>query len=429
MGVADEVRAAWGGAALRGLWARAREALEAGERTFRLELPDAQAQRAVGEVYGRPMLGHGTRISVSRLDDAVRGSRFGLGLPEVLEILHGRPVQRGGTTARDEHRERSGGTLRAALERRGLAQAAWAEPWIQWVHQYGRVDDAELARIAERAADVLAHLALAEPPQEWTSRSSLAARTGDAAELDNGTTLSRVVLRAAALAHGVDAPSNERERRALWERCGVTLDAVSATVLCWALPLVGADAWSRGVRQRTALGLPTHLTLLDLRTAPARLVEAGTDIAVCEHPRVLEAAVAEHLAHPVVCVAGLPSTAARMLLRRLVDDGARLHVHCDFDWPGVTIARTLLELRDARPWRMAAADYREALDRAAAQRTDLPNLVGSPVDTPWDPELPVLMSTAARAVEEETVLSVLLADLRKRTEADPPGSARPPKRP
>ncbi|MDA3648988.1 TIGR02679 family protein [Saccharopolyspora indica] len=414
VGVVDDVRAVWGVEALRGLWEQAREALESPKppATFRLELPDAEAQRLVGEVYGRPMMGLGTRINVSKLDDSVRGSRFGLGLAEVLEILHERPVVQREASSRDEQRERTIEPLRAALAEHGLAEAGWAAPWMQWIYQYGRVAADELPTIARRAAGVLSALALDRAPETWTSRGELAARVGGAHQLDNGTALSRVVLKAAALAHGVESPGNERERRALWERCGVTLDAVSATVLTWALPLVGDDSWSDGARRRSAIGLPTHLTHLDLRTAPARLVEPGTAVAVCENPRVLESAAEERIEHPVVCVSGHPTTVALALLDRLTADGATLHHHGDFDWAGIGITRSLWEHHRARPWRMSAGDYREALDHAAADRTDLPNLVGAPLETPWDPELAELMSTAARAVEEEVVLPGLLADLR-----------------
>ena len=61
---------------------------------------------------------------------------------------------------------------------------------------------------------------------------------------------------------------------------------------------------------------------------------------------------------------------------------------------------------------MSADDYRAALDHAAEHRTDLPNLIGSPVPTPWDPQLADLMANTARAVEEEQALEPLLTDLR-----------------
>nr|WP_246868295.1 TIGR02679 domain-containing protein [Saccharopolyspora sp. ASAGF58] len=101
MGVEDDVRAVWGVEPLRGLWAQAREALEAAKppATFRLELPDAETQRAVGELYGRPMWGQGTRISVSKLDEAVRRSRFALGLARSPRPGRGNPHRPAGTSS------------------------------------------------------------------------------------------------------------------------------------------------------------------------------------------------------------------------------------------------------------------------------------------------------------------------------------------
>lgn len=405
----EEIRTAWDTESLRGLWAKAREVLEAPEQppTFRLELPDETTREAVGTLYGRPMWGMGTRISVSKLDSQLR-EVSGNGLERVLEILHGRPVTRASSTPAEPQ---PADPVHSALSEHGIDEKHWSQPWIQWFHQFGRVAGNELDVIAGRAAAVLAEVALDRAPESWTSRAELATRHGDPHQLDDGTTLSRVVLRAMALAHEVEPPGNERDRRALWERCGVTLDAVSATVLCWALPLTASEL-SPMLRQRTSLGLPTHLTHLDLRLAPEQLVEAGTAVAVCENPRVLEAAAQERIEHPLVCLSGHPTTVAASLLDRLAASGAALHLHTDMDWTGVRIAGSLWANRGVRPWRMSAADYRESLNLASAERTDLATLVGSPVDTPWDPGLSELMSTAGRAIEEETVLPTLLSDLR-----------------
>ncbi|MYT18465.1 Protein of unknown function C-terminus (DUF2399) [Streptomyces sp. SceaMP-e96] len=54
----------------------------------------------------------------------------------------------------------------------------------------------------------------------------------------------------------------------------------------------------------------------------------------------------------------------------------------DFDWPGVTIAEQVLRL-GARPWRMSAADYLNAL--AELPTGCLASLTGDPVATLWDP--------------------------------------------
>ncbi|QGK72112.1 TIGR02679 family protein [Allosaccharopolyspora coralli] len=401
---------------MTGLWQQAREALEQPKpaATFRLALPDDDSRRAVGEVYGRPMTGLGTRLNVAKLDEAVR-ARFGLGLEEVLEILHGRPVTRASSPARqDERLERVASVLEAALAEHGLSGRPWTRPWIEWWNQYGRVAREDLELTARRAAGALAHVVL-DPeasPRSWIPRADLATQLDAPYQLDSGTALSRVVLKAIALAHGVEAPTREHDRHALWERVGVTSDGVSATVACWALPLVGADPWSRGVLDRTELGLPTHLTHRDLAAAPDTLVPPGSVIAVCENPRVLEAAVHEGIRHPLLCLSGRPSTVALQLLDRLAPNGARLRHHGDFDWPGVSILNGLWSHHQVRPWRMSAADYREELDRASQERLDLPPLIGTPVDTPWDPALRELMAGTGQAVDEEVTLVRLLDDLR-----------------
>lgn len=417
--VSEQVLAEWGGPELREFWASAREALESPRRAdrFSAALPDDATRAKVSEVYGRPLYAEHSRIMVSKLDKQLReNTRFGLGLAEVLEILHGRPVEpRAAESADSGPRDRTGELARAALAEHGLAGTAWAEPWISWLPQYGRVAEDVLERVLRQAAAALSRMRLdpaAPEPASYVPRAELAASAGGPHELDSGTTLSRVVLRAAATAHGVDSPGNERERWALWERCGVAADSVSATVPCWALPLLGEDEWSRNLVRRTEMGLPAHLTHADLALAPERLVEPGAVIAVCENPRVLEAAAQEGIRHPVIALSERPSTAALSLLARLRADGAELHHHGDFDWPGVALAARLRTERGVRPWRMAATDYREAVNLAAAERLDLPPLVGSPVDTPWDPDLAELMATASRAVDEEIVLPTLLADLR-----------------
>ena len=403
-----DVRADWGTAELAHLWERLREVLESADRptTFRLELPDDAARQAVGELYGRPMWGMGTRISVSKLDARVR-ELSGIGIEDVLEILHGRPV---GPAAEAESEPRAADPVLAALTEHGLDERPWAQQWVTWFHQFGRVAAADLDVVASRSAAVLAELALDRPAASYCSRAELAARHGDARQLDSGTTLARVVLKAAALAHDVEMPGGERDRRALWERCGVVLEAVSATALCWALPIAGPDLGQRA-RQRTELGLPEHVDHLDLRLLPEQLVEPGTVVAVCENPRVLEEAARRDVRHPLVCVDGAPSTAAASLLQRLVASGAVLRFHTDLDWSGMRIARSLAA-HGGLPWRMSAVDYRESLNLASAERLDLPTLVGEPVATPWDPDLAELMATAGRGVDEELVLDTLVDDLR-----------------
>src|SRR5699024_5728729 len=140
--------------------------------------------------------------------------------------------------------------------------------------------EADQEPVARQAAAVLAATA-GEPAQRgWTWRAELAARAGAADLLDEGTALSRVVLRGLAEAHGLAAPSSERERRAVWEHARVAADGISDPVLCWALPWESAET----AALRTGSGAPAHVTLADLRAAPDPLVAAGTTVAVCENP-------------------------------------------------------------------------------------------------------------------------------------------------
>jgi uncharacterized protein (TIGR02679 family) len=232
---------------------------------------------------------------------------------------------------------------------------------------------------------------------------------GDAHGLDDGRLAGALVLRAVAAAAGEPVPSSAAERRALWERAGVTTDQVSGTALVWGLRPPGPGRWAAMMRERAALGLVTHLTLQELRAVTGEpVVATGQRVFACENPQVLQAAARAGVAAPLVCFAGNPASAGLLLLGRLVDGGAQVTYHGDFDWPGVRIAARLLR-RGANPWRMSAGDY---LDAAAALPADARlTLSGTPVDTPWDAELAAAMRQHDLAVHEESLLPTLLADL------------------
>ena len=131
---------------------------------------------------------------------------------------------------------------------------------------------------------------------------------------------------------------------------------------------------------------------------------------ICENPSVV-AAAADRLgakARALVCVEGVPSTAALRLLKGLSDCGAELRFHLDFDWGGVRIGNVLLEhLPAAVPWRLSAGDY----ERSLAARRGVLELVGSPVDARWDLGLRGALSRHLLAILEEQVMSDLLEDL------------------
>jgi uncharacterized protein (TIGR02679 family) len=131
---------------------------------------------------------------------------------------------------------------------------------------------------------------------------------------------------------------------------------------------------------------------------------------VTENPAIV-AAAADQLTDrspTMVCLDGIPSTAALMVLDGLVGAGWAVLYHGDFDWRGLAIAGVLArKLPAAKPWRFRAPDYRRALARGLGTVA----LSGRMTSSPWDGELALAMREAGVAVYEEQVVSDLLADM------------------
>ncbi|MGX7825093.1 DUF2399 domain-containing protein [Actinokineospora sp. 24-640] len=376
------------------LWRQARKAVQRGQVKLGYKAPTPAAAAAVTALIGRTLeAGVGTTIPVADLDGSVR-SVFHRGLSDLLADVHGspaehRPDQPGVDAAR---REWTDDLLRDALASAGLSAAPWAAVWVDQVRRYAKIAPERLAEPAARAAAVLArlHLTSAHAPPTWLSRVGVAREAGDEHCLDPGRKAGALVLRAAALAHGVALPKSRRDETRLWERCGVT-DGAGDAVLVHGFP---------------GLTGPVHVPLRGLD----RLLGQTTvdTVWVCSRPRLVEAAADAGLRAPLVCLSGRLSPTARVLLSRLAESGD-LAVHADFDPAGLLVTGQVLAL-GATPWRMAADDYRAALDHARAQDIDLPALDGDPGPTPWDPTLPDAMR-AGWAVPEEVVTDLLLNDL------------------
>ncbi|GLZ40488.1 DUF2399 domain-containing protein [Actinokineospora sp. NBRC 105648] len=358
------------------LWKQARTAVARGQVRLGYKAPDAAAATAVSALLGRELTaGVGTTIAVTDLDARLRAV-FHCGLEDVLSA--GFVAQAvSGPAAADE-------VLHAAVA--GLP-VPWAAQWVDQVRRYAKIAPDRLAALAGTAVQILSriHLDPAGPPSSWVVRADLGP------DLDRGRRLGGVVLRGAALAHGLPLPRSAEEERRLWERCGVLVDGLSTTVLTWAFP---------GFDDRTAAGLPGHLTIRDA-------VPAGTVAVVCSSPRVLEEAIAAGVRHPIVCLSGHLNPVARHVLPRLT--GAR--VHCDFDAHGLLIAGQALALTNGTPWRMGADDYRSALELARRDELDLPPLGAEPGPAPWDPSLIEAMR-AGWAVPEHLVADLLVDDLK-----------------
>jgi hypothetical protein len=156
--------------------------------------------------------------------------------------------------------------------------------------------------------------------------------------------------------------------------------------------------------------VPFYVTLQQLIAMPVvPAVAAEPTVHVCENPAVLRRAAADlgPRSRPLICTEGQPSTAFHRLASAVTANDGRLRYHGDFDWPGIAIANSVIRRHHAIPWRLSAADYREAVREDA----DHVKLSGPPQPTPWDPALADAMAAAARAVYEESVADPLIADL------------------
>ncbi|WP_286051042.1 DUF2399 domain-containing protein [Actinomycetospora termitidis] len=351
-------------------------------------LPPAVRARLRELVPGRST----RRLDLAQLDRAL--DRHGADLLTLLVAAGCSPTGR--REARDADRDRrarrDGALVDAA--RASLGEQPWVTAWVEVVRP-GLPDD----EAARAAVDTVARvLAVAGEPGP-RSRAEVAAQAlGDAHELDRGTPSRRLVGQALACRSGRDRWDDP----ALWEDAGLPGDLVATPVLTWGLPLLGGGL-AAATRAATGAGAPSYLSTLNLRDLAVD-VPPGTVVLGVENPRLLEAAVQRGLDVPMLCTLGNPTTAPLTLIRALLEAGAEVRHHGDFDPAGVAITARLAQL-GVVPWHMTAADYRQALTPDLRRFTD-------PVPpTPWDPELQRAMTEHGRAVDEERVMDELLASI------------------
>ena len=377
------------------LWVAARRRLEQAGLTFGstpLLLRDlSTAERAavsglVGRRWARSAL---VRIDLTGLDGQLRLAR-GFGLVDLLEALDGPLHDR-----RGERREADATKLAgwaAAFEHAACSAHPGLDEWLGGLKRTGRL--ARLDTIDPFGALAAALEVVARLPSEPVQLAVLATRTtGDAHALDPDRPLGVLVGEA------LTAISGERDRRASFRAMGVELDAVSASVLTLGLrghPV--ADVASDE-------GEPLRLTWR--MVANASILSPAPRVSVCENPAVLEMAANElgSSCTPLVCTDGMPGGVVWTLLDRLRSSGVELRVHADFDVGGIRIVGAVIHRSGALPWRFDAAAYEAARSGASS------DLIGSVAPTPWDPALREAMVTHRRAVHEEAIIDVLLADL------------------
>lgn len=406
-GTGDPLPGWVGNPALAELWRRVRDRFEAGGlaaagRTV-VPLASREERHAVGELLGVPQTGARVSVDLSVLDQRLR-DRSGIGgLHDVLPLVTGGPVQDRPARRRAEAAAREG-PLELA---RTLVAQPWADEWVAGLRRSGLLTrQADAERLVRDAARVLSALVGSDRPAARPRVELAAALLGDAHALDQDRPLHQVVLRGLAAARGQPAPVTAEDRRILWAAYDVAPDLLSRACLVVGLAPDGTDPAARRLQLAAGAGDPVHLTEWDLRRTAAGSWSPAVPVLVCENPRVLEAVAERHgPRQPVVCTSGEPNTVVTAVLGRLVDAGAHLLYHGDFDWPGLTIANRLVDRYGVEPWLMSAGDY----ERSA--RPDAPALTGAPVESVWDAELGSAMRAFGRALHEESVLPELLGAL------------------
>ncbi|WP_037622844.1 TIGR02679 family protein [Streptomyces aureus] len=427
------VRGYLGDPSLTALWAAARRRLERNRLsptgTVQVQL-DTEGAKRLGGLLGTRLDPGLRRIQLGALDAALRASAAQCGLVSVVADLTGQPLQ--DRTSNKEAQQTAWTVLWQQLDGdltcAGLAHAGWIADWLEELRSTGILTRAgvEAATIAlssaVRTIATLTDTPLRPPPgngagvvKQWELSELAAHTTGDAHGLDEGRLTGVLVLKAIAAACTLASPDSAAGRRLLWERVGVSTDVLSGTIMVWRLAPPGPHPWAQMMRDRHDLALVTHLTLQELRAVPdVPLTPPGMTVHFCENPQVLQAAARYGLPGILICGSGNPSAVGWELLQRLTSGGADVGYHGDFDWPGVAIAERVIRA-GARPWRMHAADYLNALAKLPTDR--LTPLAGESVPTPWDPQLRTVMRRQGLAVHEEALLAELLGDLRTPVDA------------
>jgi uncharacterized protein (TIGR02679 family) len=381
---------------------------------LRLDAPtDAQRDALERLVGRRPTAAHSISVEVADLRRILARAGIADDLGALVEALRGSVVDRTAAAAAERQRW-------TAVHERLRAEAAELHPalggWADELAATGLLrrlagDPDTAAELGGQAVAVLARL-----PAGGVALSQLAATTlGDSHALDDDTSLSTLVLRGIEATTGL--PRRDRsaaERRAIWARTGVLLDELSAPALVAGLRPGGNGLLATTLRAHAGAGEPCRVTLRTLVRHAADWTDlSGQRVLVVENPTVV-AAVADRCgaATPsLVCTDGQPSGAVQTLLGQLVDAGAALAFHADFDAGGIRIGNLLGDRFGALPWRMGRADY-----EAAAESAGRP-LTSPPPEASWDARLRAAIANRGRAVHEEQLLVELTDELARTSSA------------
>lgn len=405
-----QLRATLGDPALARLLAALRRRAELGRPlSGALTLGDATPaeRQALDTLLGRPATrGDSLRVDLDFLAETLTDAGLCTSLREALEALGG-PIH---------ERRAEADRAAASWEEIHLAGQAALAPWPpldEWLSTlFANGTLKRLATDPARAADLLHDITrlVAALPAASEPLAAFAARLfGDAHALDAGSPLATLAVRAAAVIGDISVFEDDAEgRREAWASVGVLCDELSTPVLVLNLPALGDTPVARLLRAASAEAEPLHLSLRHLSLWPLSTDPALRDreVFVCENPTIVALAARRLGARcaPLVCVNGQFATPAKTLLRQLAAAGARLRYHGDFDVGGLGIGKRVIGMQGAAPWRFGAGDYLAAPKGKAIS----PDAV---FECPWDPALAEALRRERRAVHEEAVAELLLADL------------------
>lgn len=348
----------------------------------------------------RPSAGAPMRVRLAGLDRALRASVVGRGLLDVLVEISG-PLsdRRQAKAATETARVQQWDEL---VSHPAVVDEPRLRGWLDHVRTTGldrRLARGDAATAMRAALDVVALIGKSD--RQFRLPVLAADVTGDAHGLDRGRSVGTLAVHALSWLTERPFPQDAADWRRTWAEAGVACDDLSCDVLVLNLP-----------------GWPTEPIRLTLRQVSSwRPPSIGTQVAfACENPAVV-AAAADNLGDgtpTMVCVDGMPSTAALVVLDALVGADCTVRYHGDFDWRGLGIAAVLArKIPSVQPWRYGARDYAQAVDRGLGTVS----LTGRPTQSPWDDELATVMEAAAVAVCEEQVLDELLGDLTGRPDS------------
>ncbi len=337
----------------------------------------------------KPVLPGATlRVALSQFEAAL--SACGIDPRREYERVGGRPL-RDLPAERTAQRERRSEFRSWLMSRPMVTSRPAVGEWFEQAIRQGRVH-AGMRPLVAQALRVLAAL----PGDDTVQRGVLAARIlgGNPHALDVGTPLHGLTVSLLTAAAGLGSETSPRE---VWAAWNVLVDPISSNVAALNLPLVGHGPAAEIARA----GRGTHVVLTYGQLAASDVAwPHGVPCFSCENPSVLTAAEQQlGAACPaLVCTAGRPSDAVRLLFSTVRAAGVRVRHHGDFDEAGVQILRDLEASYDAAPWRFDVTALSEALGPLA------------PAPPPTTLEDGVRRISCGLA--EEMVIEDLVADLR-----------------